>query len=413
MGTRFCSENITVANMGTTFCGGDHESETVKAQQAKNRTYKKPIKKTTVLPGECSIKQTFNLEKDLSTLKQKYANKYKPLLSRNMISIKSENNIKENCINIMQFNMLADGLSTAYRWIETEKTFLNVDPLCLQWTYRGIRLIEEITRFKPDVIALEECDQLDFIMKYLQPIGYKSYFQQKTSSPIRHVVKEIIEERKYNDDFKMNYDGVAFIYNTNKFKCINENNIQYINMKKNKEKITALAVPLVFTLKNNIQKEILFIVTHLKSTKTQQGEELRERQINLLLKELIKNENGLPMILCCDLNANPIKNKKGYEPLCYNSITNKNNLGFESVYKLANGNEPEYTTFKLRPHGEDKHVLDYIFIKPKTCWNINKVLDIPNKNSEELIPNWWYPSDHFSIVAQLQWNQDDEKSDDV
>eukprot|EP01084_Bolivina_argentea_P227495 384199_1 len=30
------------------------KNETLKAQQEKNRTYKKPIKKTTVLPGECS-----------------------------------------------------------------------------------------------------------------------------------------------------------------------------------------------------------------------------------------------------------------------------------------------------------------------------------------------------------------------
>ena len=197
----------------------------------------------------------------------------------------------------------------------------------------------------------------------------------------------------------MDLDGVALIYKTDKFdKC---GDVQQI-ASNNKEKIFGLAVPLKI---KNIDQDALFIVTHLKSTKSQEGEELRERQINLLLKELVKNEKNLPVILCCDLNANPVQNKKGYDPLCYNSIVNKDNLGYESVYKLANGSEPEYTTYKLREHGTDKHVLDYIFLKDGK-WNIYEILDIPsasNENKDSLIPNWHYPSDHFSIMAKLVW----------
>jgi len=192
----------------------------------------------------------------------------------------------------------------------------------------------------------------------------------------------------------MDLDGVALIYNAEKFEICGD--VQQIDSD-NKEKVFGLAVPL--KINNGINEEILFVVTHLKSTKSEQGEELRERQINLLLKELIKNDKDLPVVLCCDLNANPIQNKKGYDPLCYTSITDKNNLGFESVYKLANGAEPEYTTFKLRETGTDKHTIDYIFIKNGN-WNITKILQIPN---EGMIPNWNYPSDHFSILAQLTW----------
>eukprot|EP01083_Nonionella_stella_P284967 970052_1 len=181
--------------------------------------------KTDVLPGQCLINQTFDLEKDLNALKDKYKNKYKELLKRNIID-KSNNDCKvseENSIKVMQFNMLADGLSTAYRWVATEKTFLNVDPECLQWTYRGIRLVEEIIRFSPDIIGIEECDQLEFLMKYLEPIGYKSFYQMKTSSPIKHIIKEICDERKMElDAFNMNNDGVAIIYKTNKFELLNE-----------------------------------------------------------------------------------------------------------------------------------------------------------------------------------------------
>ena len=56
-----------------------------------------------------------------------------------------------------------------------EKIFLNVDKECLQWTYRGIKLREEILRFEPDIIGIEECDQLQHIMKYLKPKGYESW----------------------------------------------------------------------------------------------------------------------------------------------------------------------------------------------------------------------------------------------
>ena len=308
--------------------------------------------------------------------------------------------------------MLADGLSTAYRWVQTDKTFLKVDPECLQWTYRGLRLIEEILRFDPDIIAIEECDQLPFIMQYLKPKGYDSKYQEKTKSPIRHVIKAICEERKIDEgSFKMPNDGIALIYKIDKFQLINEEDVQYIDMKKNKEKVIGLSVPLKIKTMND--REVLFVVTHLKSTKSQEGEELRERQINLLLNELVKNDKNLPVILCCDLNANPVQNKKGYDPLCYNSITNKDNLGYESVYKLANGSEPEYTTWKLREHGTDKHVLDYIFLK-NGKWNIDSLLSIPEASGdlEALIPNWHYPSDHFSIMAQLSWKQDDGANDD-
>ena len=293
--------------------------------------------------------------------------------------------------------MLADGLCTAYTPKQTEKTFLKVDKEALQWTYRGIKLVEEILRFKPDVIAIEECDQLPFLMKYLGPKGYDSFFQIKDKSPIGNIADELSKER--NQEIKMELDGVALIYKTDKFeKC---GDPQHIGSD-NKEKVFGLGVPLKI---KNIDQDVLFIVTHLKSTKSQEGEELRERQINLLLKELIKNDKNLPVILCCDLNANPVQNKKGYDPLCYNSIIDKDNLGYQSVYKLANGAEPEYTTYKLREHGTDKHVLDYIFLKDGK-WNIYEILDIPaasDENTESLIPNWHYPSDHFSIMAKLTW----------
>eukprot|EP00483_Globobulimina_turgida_P007545 UN07559 len=164
----------------------------------------------------------------------------------------------------MQFNMLADGLSTSYQWTSTEKTFLNVDPACLQWTYRGLRLVEEILRFSPDIIALEECDQLPFLMKYLSTAGYTSYFQEKSKSPVKYVRADICAERKLESSaVHMPNDGVALIFKSDKFAVMDESEIQYIDMVENKEKVFALAVPLKCTV---MDKELLFVGTHLKST---------------------------------------------------------------------------------------------------------------------------------------------------
>ena len=369
-------------------------------------------------PGVSKIECTGNLQQDLRTLQQKYVlisssffefslslikkkhrypQKYKDLMNREMCEAKRNeisdlNVINKNSITVMQFNMLADGLCGAYTNKINDKTFLNVDKECLQWTYRGIKICEEILRFEPDIIGIEECDQLEYLMKYLKPKGYESFYQIKTTSPIKKICESLSAER--NEEIKMNLDGVAIIYKKNKFKIINDNDIQKIDTN-NEYKVFGLAIRLNV---KSINKDILFIVTHLKSTKTLDGEKLREKQINLLLKNLIKNDDNLPIILCCDLNANPKLNKKGYQPLCYNSLTNSD-LGYESVYELANGKEPDFTTFKLREKGQDKHTIDYIFINGGK-WNVIKTLNIPN---EGLIPNWNYPSDHFSLMAQLCW----------
>lgn len=79
------------------------------------------------LPGQCSIKQTFILSKDLDTLKTEYYPKYKQLIPRSLNIINQDLYNRKDGFSVMQFNMLADGLSGAYSAIQTDKTFLGVD----------------------------------------------------------------------------------------------------------------------------------------------------------------------------------------------------------------------------------------------------------------------------------------------
>jgi len=315
---------------------------------------------------------------------------------------KSSQSVSSRPLLVQQFNILADGLSAAYRATPNAKTFLDVDPSCLQWTYRGLRLIEEMTRFDADVLALEECDQMQFVSKYLHRRGYDGLFQEKTASPIRHVRREMAIERGMSEDeLSMPKDGVALFFKREVLRVSEESAVQRIDMADNDEAVTALAVALR-RVDCDCDEEALFVVTHLKSTKSAKGEAHRKRQIALLLTELIANPRDLPIVLCCDLNANPIANKNGYGPLCYQHLTQV--LRFESAYKLSTGAEPEFTTYKLREHGEDKHCIDYIFVKgsKRGRFEVRRVLQIPDI-AQGRIPSWSYPSDHFSIAAELCW----------
>ena len=71
------------------------------------------------MPGQCLIQQTYDLQSDLITLKNKYQMKYKELMNRTFKITKhnlSKEFVDNNSILIMQFNMLADGLSTSYSY---------------------------------------------------------------------------------------------------------------------------------------------------------------------------------------------------------------------------------------------------------------------------------------------------------
>lgn len=113
------------------------------------------------------------------------------LYSRSFESFYSNNSsttplFKENSFRIMQFNLLAEGLSCPpgamppfpesqekdgnYGGFDTNeyKDIIFDYSNCRKW-----RLLEEILRYSPDILAVEECDHFDdFFYPILQSIGY-------------------------------------------------------------------------------------------------------------------------------------------------------------------------------------------------------------------------------------------------
>ena len=80
--------------------------------------------------------------------------------------------------------------------------------------------------------------------------------------------------------------------------------------------------------------------------------------------------------------------------------------GYRSIFTVAGQKEPDFTTWKLRKHGTDKHTIDYIFMRYGK-WRVINYLEMPDfadKTAKSLIPSWSYPSDHFPLVFDIDWD---------
>jgi len=353
---------------------------------------------------------------------------FKKLYARNIITVDTKQCSKpsgsKSELLLMQFNVLADGLSGLYEPETAGKVFVAVPKECLFWDYRGIRIIEEIKRFDPDVVTIQELDQLEFLRRNLK--GYKvEYLKNKKSACL--MVGE-----KYNH--KLLPDGVAVFYRE-KFHLLG-----VLKFEGDKPiEISALVVHL--QLKSS-KKEVLVATIHLKSAKDIEGEKIRLKQLARFLPELKKYQESkerpnfeVPIFIGCDLNGPPIKSKD-FDPFAYTSIAlpdkfnelltahnkssekaaqiNDKELGYtkgwgvnlSSAYRDVLGAEPNYTTWKKRGDGIDQHTIDYIFYQKDKHVRVSKLLSIPTEkevNQSTFLPGWEYPSDHFSIMAGFEF----------
>ena len=142
-----------------------------------------------------------------------------------------------------------------------------------------------------------------------------------------------------------------------------------------------------------LPRAICVAVTHLKAKREfcdyrlAQGQHLKE--------EVASFAGDLPAIVCGDFNASP------REPVYEFFTTGKPELA--SAYAVAGqGGEPELTSWKLRPSGEAKYTIDYIWFTPchltlAGLWSLPSQADI----GPGALPCPAYPSDHLSLCASF------------
>lgn len=83
-------------------------------------------------------------------------------------------------LRVLQFNMLADGLSGLR---EDLGAFSRAKQRQMAWFERKHKLLYEILQYSPDIITLQECDHYyDFFLPELSSRGYDGVFAPKPAS---------------------------------------------------------------------------------------------------------------------------------------------------------------------------------------------------------------------------------------
>ena len=182
-------------------------------------------------------------------------------------------------------------------------------------------------------------------------------------------------------------DGVAIFYKNSKFNLLNEDS----------KVLEAWGSPTnQVTLAMNLEvketgRDICVVTTHLKARKGSLLANIRDQQGADLMNWIENVRDGRSVILTGDFNAEPS------EPVV-DTITKNSNFQLHSSYNLK---DLDFTTWKIRDSGEEKHTLDYIF-HSKDLETI-QTLDMPSEEDIGVsrLPSLQYASDHLSLVSDI------------
>ena len=260
-----------------------------------------------------------------------------------------------------------------------ESSFYKAPVDCLQWSYRKELLIQEMTTSQSDIVCLEEVDHFpDFIKPSLEQHGYKGFFFPKPSSPC------------LNFSSNSGPDGCALFFKSSSLAFLQKEELTLTIGDEEPSNQVAIIVRM-----EHIQSKhrLCAVVTHLKAKQGFDQERLLQGQN--LLSAVTKFASGDPFIICGDFNAKPAEPVHSY-------FTGFSAPSLSSAYAVALGQEPKFTSWKFRPHGEYKYCIDYIWFT-MDHFKLLKVLEIPSADQigPDGLPCPVYPSDHIALCAQF------------
>lgn len=301
---------------------------------------------------------------------------------------------------VMQFNLLAEGLSSGprvkppfMREGTKQSDYGGFDAVAqpevvFDWNKRKLRLVEEILRFLPDVLTVQECDHFsDFLLPALRTAGYDGVFAPKRDSPC-------LQYGYYSD-------GVAILWRNATFKRVGIDRRFFVE-----EDGLESGRPYLFALLQHkaCQSTLLVATTHMKAKVSQGNEDLRAKQIMQLLDAMEKSAapEADAVMLCGDFNTDPYDVPGQQVARCVPAVLG-HRLGLRSAYPLPKSDaDGWWTTWKKRGTHEVKHTIDYIFhnsgLQPTSVLAPPLVADL----EEARLPGMRYPSDHLSILVEMQ-----------
>nr|CAD7445236.1 unnamed protein product [Timema bartmani] len=280
-------------------------------------------------------------------------------------------------IRILQWNLLSQALG------QTNDNFVCCPDEALEWRTRRFHIVEELVGYNPDIICLQEVDHFNFLKKVLGSLGYSGMFFPKPDSPCLYI--------KGNNGS----DGCAIFYRKDKLELLKmETRILEVWRVQSNQ----VAILLLLKLRGT-GREICVATTHLKARNGALLSTLRNEQGKDFLEFVRAHAGPRPVLLCGDFNAEPT------EPV-YHTILSHEFLRLASAYASLSvrGEEPPYTTWKVREEGEVCHTIDYVFYS-RDSFSVDSLLEFPSGEDigEGRVPSWNYPSDHFSLVCDLRF----------
>lgn len=273
---------------------------------------------------------------------------------------------------------------------EGKDGFVRCPMEALNWAERKYLILEEILTYRPDIVCLQEVDHYyDTFQPVMSSLGYQSSFCPKPCSPCLDVCGN------------NGPDGCALFFSRERFRLLD---VQHLRLSAVALKTNQVAV--VATLQCQITGRVFCVaVTHLKARSG--WETFRGAQGANLLQQLkgilsAQQEETVPLFVCGDFNAEPSEE-------VYRRFLNSP-LGLDSAYRTlsADGSsEPSYTTWKIRPSGESRSTLDYVWYS-RHGFSVDAVLSIPSEEQigPDRLPSYHYPSDHLSLICDFSFIQE-------
>ncbi|KAL7632492.1 UNVERIFIED_CONTAM: hypothetical protein RMT77_017205 [Armadillidium vulgare] len=200
-------------------------------------------------------------------------------------------NKKQNgsLFTLLSYNVLSQQLI-----FDNIHLYKNCDKKYLEWSYRWPLLQQEVRHLEPDIIALQEVEGAHYHTHYLPwftYLGYKCKYKKKTGAKV---------------------DGCLIAYNAKKFEVIEENSVEYCQVKGEKHLDRDNVGLIVKFTPISFYSPFCVATTHLLFNPKRH--DVRLAQMTIFLTELdricyIKEENNTPkycpVILTGDFNSEP------------------------------------------------------------------------------------------------------------
>jgi endonuclease/exonuclease/phosphatase family metal-dependent hydrolase len=336
------------------------------------------------------------------------ASGWPPLLPRAMVAAAepaAPTSADATTFTAMQFNLLAEGLSSPPHVkppfaAKTQSAYGGLsavpDPeVNFDWKVRKLRLLEEVLRYTPDVLVVEECDHFDdFLLPALRRVGYDGCFAPKRNSPSLSV-------------FGFYSDGTGILWRTASFTQV-ATECEYLpnpdGSASARPYVLAALQPTVTAAAGSAAAPLMVAGTHLSAAFSDDAEVERSGQMTHLLNlvsERAASWGCRGVLLCGDLNTDPFDRPARGPARCVPAMLS-HALGLRSSYALPpNEHEGLWTSWKKRGEDEIKCCIDYIVHNSALC--TTRVLTPPDASELEpaRLPGRRYPSDHISLLAEL------------